>query len=205
MSPAGRFVVPIIAASAKGQAVCGVVLRAHISGRGDAALSLRAFCFKLWDANTRRSSITPISLSQYEEQLSVSEDQMKSHQMTIVAGIECLIEFYKKPGSVIPPQDEVVPLKFNWHSAKQNSFKITKSAEVNKKMPGWRHYAMHEYKEDFGDLATNGMLQRGHRRWRLDGKDGVLVFDREITEINFSEKIAATLDSEATGGACARM
>ena len=40
MSPAGRFVVPIIHASAKGQAVCDVVLRAHISGRGDAALPL---------------------------------------------------------------------------------------------------------------------------------------------------------------------
>ena len=163
------------------------------------------FCFKFWDANIRRSSITPISLAQYEEQLSVSADQMKSHQMTIVAGIENLLEFYIKPGSVIPPPDEVVPLKFNWHAAKTNTLKITKSADVTKKTPGWKHYAMQEYQDDFGDLATNGMLQRGHRRWRLDGKDGVLVPERQITKIVFSEKIAATLDSEATGGPCARM
>ena len=75
--------------------------------------------------------------------------------------------------------------------------KITKSADVTKKMPGWKHYAMHEYIEYFGDLQTNGMLQRGHRRWKLDGKDGVLVPEREIVKISFSETMSATLDSEA--------
>ena len=56
---------------------------------------------------------------------------------------------------------------------------------------------MREYIEDFGDLQANGMLQRGHRRWKLDGKDGVLVPEREIVKISFSETMSATLDSEA--------
>ena len=68
-----------------------------------------------------------------------------------------------------------VSLHMNWASLQQAALQMVYSRSMVKEQPGYEHWAMAEYIEEFGDLATNGMQSKGHRYWVLDSVPGVLI------------------------------
>ena len=85
----------------------------------------------------------------------------------------------------------------DWAAVKDQTLTLQYKRSLVKKRPGWKHYAMSHYVDTFGSLETNGKLLCGHRRWELDGVDGVLVPDDAVTKIRYTEEIAAQLDMQA--------
>jgi len=77
-----------------------------------------------------------------------------------------------------------------------------KFLQVNKvkvSHPGWQHYAWSEYVRAFGDgdatKAAQVMEERNQKRQVWKGIDGVFVKDADIRKIEFSEEIAAMIET----------
>ena len=84
-------------------------------------------------------------------------------------------------------------LKINWEAAKRSSLTLVNTKKVTKDMPGWNFWGDAAYVLKWGNLSTNGMLQKGHRPWKMDGKTGVLVPEEDVTRIHFNEEVAAQI------------
>ena len=133
----------------------------------------------------KRSRVPNISLTEYEGHLARNISALNAHQAMVATMLSQLIV----AGGI--------DAKLNFKSIKSTVLTTTNTRKMIKYRPGWDHWEMKLYEHEFGKLETNGKLIEGHRLWKLDGVEGVMVPQKKITSIRFSEEMAATIESQA--------
>ena len=146
------------------------------------------YCVKFHAGRIKRSRVPHISITEYEKTLCDGGTQkLEIHRTMITLEIKEIISNGGK-----------ISLHIDWDKLETQTLRLQHKRSITKRMPGWSHYADTDYILEFGDFNTNGKQSEGHRRWTMDGKPGVLVPDKQITRIEFSDEMASFLDSEVT-------
>ena len=145
------------------------------------------FCTRYHGSQIKKSRAQGLSITEYERQLGEDPKRLELHCIKITLSVRALIE---KGGRLNSHVD--------WCMVEHRSLQIHHKRSMIKKKPGYKHLEMSFYVESHGDLATNGMLSKGHRLWTLDGIRGVLVPDDPVTYLEFTEEIS-TLMSQNVG------
>ena len=133
----------------------------------------------------KRSRVPNITLTEYEGHLAQNISALNAHQAMVATMLSQLIV----AGGI--------DAKLNFKSIKSTVLTTTNTRKMIKDRPGWDHWEMKLYEHEFGKLETNGKFIEGHRLWKLDGVEGVMVPQKKITSIRFSEEMAATIESQA--------
>ena len=144
------------------------------------------FCCRGYDSTIKRSRVPHITFLEYEQQLANDVANLEKHQAMVFTIIKHIVQ---AGGNL--------SCHLDWAAVKDQTLTLQYKRSLVKQRPGWKHYAMSHYVDTFGSLETNGKLLCGHRRWELDGVDGVLVPDDAVTKIRYTEEIAAQLDMQA--------
>ncbi len=147
------------------------------------------FCYKLYTGKIKRSRIPSITMNEYEQILGAGGDEqaLMKHQAMSVIEIKKICDSGGNFNAHI-----------DWTDVETQSLTLKYKRSLNTKTPAFKHYPTMDYEEDFGPLATNGMLLKGHRIWAIDGVPGVLVPQRRITDIEMNSEMAALMSSEVS-------
>ena len=144
-----------------------------------------SFCARHYATQIKKARVPAITMGEYERFLGGDVKRLEGHQLKITIGIKLVIDKGGRLSSHI-----------DWVAAEKKALVIQKKQSLTKRKPGLRHLELAFYTEKYGDLQTNGMLQRGHRLWTLDGTKGVLVPDDPVTYLEFTEELSAIMTQE---------
>ena len=136
---------------------------------------------------TSREQSRGISLTDWEGELGASPEALDHHQELVQLTVTAIIA---------SGADRRCHL--NWDKVEEGRLRKVESKEVKVKHPGWKHYSMPEYEKEFGELENN--LDKGHKKWTIANKPGVLVPARDIRTIEHNDIIAAQVVTDLDVG-----
>ena len=151
------------------------------------------YCTKRFESRIRKSRVPHITMSEFCGELGRDVKLLGFHRTLVIVLVkDIIIRGGRRPAHV------------DWESLdNQTKLRMEMKSQLVKKKPGYTHYPTAEYVRDFGSLATNGKRDAGHREWTLDGLEGVLVPDKQVTRIEMNEEMSSILETEiaSTGDA----
>ena len=135
---------------------------------------------------TSREQSRGITISAWEEELGASPDALENHQELVQLTVKAISNSADRR------------CHLNWDKVEEGRLRKVETKEVKVKHPGWQHYSLSEYALDFGELENN--LDKGHKKWTLGNKVGVLVPARDIRTVEHNDILASQVVTDLDVG-----
>ena len=140
----------------------------------------------MFEARIHKSRAPHVKLHEYHAELGKDQDKLALHRSLVVILVKDIISRGGKRGAHV-----------KWDELQTKAELVLKhTMRIKKTTPGWEHWEWNDYEDEFGPLATNGNLGRGHREWWMDGIRGVLVPDKRVTKIKLSNEMAVEMNQQ---------